>query len=746
MNVSKLSSVISAVSGKNLSVLRACALTMRTGILVNLSRSAPTSDWGAQLSHALSLAANWEGLGFEASTQLIYAMSHASVDELVAIHKQMTPELTKMVGAHRAYAPMYPNFPKQVMQMSDLELFMNANMHYLGDALGLRILPLYQVKERNPKIAKRDVQHRPLRCVTVDDLAQEFYNTLTMTTAWSPTVRTCVQNLVAMFKDNADIYKGVLVPNKENLGVLGAALHRVNVGSHVITPSLSSITDVLRICVALGSTEGDVSLVDKTKMRLGSLKRGWRRMALSFMETTKDQAQLLENMNTRRSAFVRLGEVLHPGEYAERYAQAYQAFNALRNPRQFRALSYNAKLEKAFSMGTSGMDDALSLLQTRPGVFARRIVALLSLANPKARQRALESFSNASAHVATPLLLQMRAFIERGLDHAHRTYLPKGAVSCVYVRNKPKHTLDDELRLMLLALIDGALHDKFFALPALGKVYMSPDVRKMLMPYGLRNAAAGVKTMVRGSRIPLGVQGGDTVRCFMWWKEPEYDRVDLDLSVVLLDENGNTQEHCSWTQLRGNGLTHSGDITSAPNGACEFIDVDLGIVSQRARYMLMVVNAYTNTPFKDLPEAFAGWMVRKKGQRGEIFDARTVHHKADLQTNARVAMPMMLDLHTKEAVWMDIGVKCMAQVSAGYSYSYGRRTKQVENQGTYMQSAVKGLATLAKPTLGEVVDAHVRARGGQFVEDKSQADLVIDWDGDLTPFDHATWASQWAGE
>ncbi len=737
MNVSAISTRIS--SCVDTKMLRACALVLRNGVYVNVKRSGePTQEWGKSMAPALSLAANWESLGYEMSSELLHALSRSTERTLAGIDAQITQELKVAVGAHHSYAPMYPNFPKQVMKASDVELFVNAQMHYLGDALGLRILPIYEAKARKQNLKARDIQHRPLRLVTPDDLAQSFADHLNMTTAWAPNVRSTMARLIAMLGADDKFYAGLHIPNKENLAVAGAAFQRAGVSPQVIAPSLSSVTDILRIGVALGSADGDVSLTDKTKMRLGSFKRNWRRMALSFVEQSKDQEQVLENLRLRRTAFVRLGEVLHPGEYASRFPSAFAAFDALRDDKKLRALSYTSKLEAAFLRGEKGMKKALALLQTRPGVFARRIVALLAKSGDTMRQRALASFADASRHVATPLLLDLRAFVMRGMDNPHRTAMPKGAIAKVYVRSAATNVLDEGVRLQLVALLDDALQTKFGQLPALGSVYVNPDVRNMLMPYGLRNAPEGTKTLVRGSRIPLGVQSDDIVRCFMWWKEMPHDRVDLDLSVVLLDDAYNIAEHCSWTQLRGDGMTHSGDITSAPNGACEFIDVKLSVVAKRARYMLMVVNAYTNSPFvQACDEAFAGWMVRAKGQHGEIFDPRTVHHKADLVTNGRVAMPMMIDLQTREAVWMDLGVKSMAGL-------YGRSYK-VENQANYMTCAVKGLALLAKPTIGEVIDAHLRARGGQVVDSKEGADLVIDWDGDVTPFDHAVWSAQWAG-
>lgn len=736
MNVSAIASLFS--SCQNAKLLRDCAFALQNGIYLNVQRASMANQpWGDNLAAALSLSANWEALGYEVSSELLHAMSHSKDRTLSSMHTQMTSALQAAVGAHRQYAPMYPNFPKQVMNASDMELFLNAFMHYAGDAVGLRILPLYAVKNRKQILQTRDIQHRPLRLVTSDDLASAFVNHLSMPTAWAPNMRSAMVRLIAEIGANDKVYSALSMPNKENLAVASAAFHRAGVSPQTIVASLSSVTDFLRIGVALGSSDGDVSLTDKTKMRLGSFKRNWRRTALSFIEQSKDQAQVLENLRSRRMAFVRLGQVLHPGEYAERFPQTFAAFDALRDPKKMRALSYTSKLEAAFARGSKGMSQALALLETRPGVFARRIVALLSKGNESVVRRTLASFADAAHHVATPLLLDLRAFVMRGMDNAHRVAMPKGAITKVYLRETTANVLSDDVRLQLSDTIDRVLQAKFAQLPPLGNVYVNPDVRNMLMPYGLRNAPAGTKTLVRGSRIPLGAQGDDIVRCFMWWKELD-SRVDLDLSVVLLDDNYHVSEQCSWTQLRGHGLTHSGDITSAPNGACEFIDVDIKQIAKRGRYMLMVVNSFTGRPFGEAcEEAYAGWMVRAEGQAGEIFDPRTVHHKSDLVASARVALPMMLDLQTREAVWLDLGVKSMNSLSRYRSY-------RVENQTSYMSHAVKALGTLAKPTIGEVLDAHLRARGGQVVDNKESADLVIDWDGDLTPFDHAAWSAQWS--
>ena len=65
------------------------------------------------------------------------------------------------------------------------------------------------------------------------------------------------------------------------------------------------------------------------------------------------------------------------------------------------------------------------------------------------------------------------------------------------------------------------------------------------------------------------------VRFFVYWKQRE-QVTDYDLSVLLLDDDFVLAGQVSWTNLEELGAVHSGDIVEAPNGATEFIDLDLG--------------------------------------------------------------------------------------------------------------------------------------------------------------------------
>jgi hypothetical protein len=188
---------------------------------------------------------------------------------------------------------------------------------------------------------------------------------------------------------------------------------------------------------------------------------------------------------------------------------------------------------------------------------------------------------------------------------------------------------------------EDALRTRFARRPSLGKVFLDPRLTSYLVPFSQRSAAKALRTLVRGSRIPL--PPGGTLRFFLWWKEgvvagKATGRVDIDLTAALYGDDFAFRDQVSWTNLRGARFrgVHSGDITSAPDGACEFIDLDLAsVLAFGARYVVATAFAFTSQPFCNLPECFVGWMMRRDPGSGEIFEPATVVDRVDLAADQR---------------------------------------------------------------------------------------------------------------
>ncbi|MGV7535281.1 hypothetical protein PJM52_29030, partial [Mycobacterium kansasii] len=70
-------------------------------------------------------------------------------------YSHLTMTLRSNKGGHVYFNPLYPNFPQQVMEASDAELYMNSLLYYIS---GGELFPEYEKEARgefvdNPKDA-----------------------------------------------------------------------------------------------------------------------------------------------------------------------------------------------------------------------------------------------------------------------------------------------------------------------------------------------------------------------------------------------------------------------------------------------------------------------------------------------------------------------------------------------------------------------------------------------------------------
>lgn len=108
---------------------------------------------------------------------------------------------------------------------------------------------------------------------------------------------------------------------------------------------------------------------------------------------------------------------------------------------------------------------------------------------------------------------------------------------------------------------------------------------------------------------------------------------------MLLDAEFKSCGWVSYTNLTEVGGVHSGDITAAPNGASESIDLRLDGV--RAAMVVPQVNIYSGEGFEEVLESFFGYMSRDVYQRGQPFEPRTVRSKSELRGAGRIALPLV---------------------------------------------------------------------------------------------------------
>src|SRR5271157_1220494 len=685
--------------------------------------------------------ANIQDLGYTLDPVSFTWLQTLDKPTMVGVFADIIESLKALKGANVRYKPMYPNFPEQVMEASDAELYGNAILHYfsfiVADAIGdasFVWMPKYR-KDKREALGEK-VKLTILRIGTSDDLRVLGAKIGASNTSISEADKADIRELVKY--DLLGLAS--TTPNKENLATVAAALLTANLAPAVTATALSRLdtaTDVLRLATALSG--GDVSLAKDSKFR--SFKRAERRLLL---DTLEPMGSLAEDMRRHEMRWIRLGERLHPAEYEKQFPFVVRAFNKIRNG--LHIATFNSKVEKLISEGKAS--EVVSVLRERPGDFARRLDHLLRLCgqNESSQRFIINAFFKVAAFVSTPVLLQVMTHFKSRNKQNMRVVFPKGNTAKVQAIVGTRAVISADACGRVVMACEHTLNERFSALPKLGKVYVDPLLADYLVPFSQRSASKGTRTLVRGSKIGFPA-GKDTLRFFIHWKNQDEgegtgkntwgddgnSRVDLDLSALIYDPEFNYKTHVAYFNLRSSEYKafHSGDITSAPKGACEFIDIDIAsVLAYGGRYVIMMVNSYTGQAFNTVPECYAGWMLRDKPQSGEVFEAKTVLDKIDVTSESAQVMPLIIDCLSRKVIWADAAVGKRAHYANNIASNYDIITL-----------IGQAFTKIAKPDLYTLFSLHAEARG-RLVTDPKKADKVFSVETG-TPFELETIASEY---
>ena len=555
------------------------------------------------------------------------------------------------------YRPFYPDFPVQVRSASEAALLVNAALHYLGDVVGVRILPDYRPSPREP-LPGDDGALTELGLATVRDLERIVADLIAQATPFSAQDRA---DLTALSDFGPEAAPRVAV--KENLAVLTVAFPDLD-----FSASYRTVTDVLRLAVALAG--GDVSLAEPC--RFPSFSRAQRRRLLGLLDAVgqaQDSRDSAEEMARRCERWKRLARHLRPGDYARRFPRAAALLHQVASGDA--EAGFTSRLEEA--LARRDVEGALRLLTTRPGVFARRLNHLLRLCVDEAtRERVVAGFARVAPEVSLPVLVRLwEYFSSPGPDALPWRVVAIKAATGTKTTLIPSTRRPGPADAAVVRAVEEALRRR----KRLGRIAVDQGMYEgYTAPVGLRSASPGMRTAGRGTRLPL--PEGETIRFFLHWRdlqeappkapgpagpaaaEDRDTRVDLDLSAFFVSEDFTRTEQIAYYNLRSTAAAHSGDLTSAPDGAAEFIDVTLAeALRQGWRYVVMTVHSFSHHRLSEVPECWAGAMARGTDpQRGEVFEASTVMQRLDLVSPTFNATPFVIDLAERRLIWWDLPV------------------------------------------------------------------------------------------
>lgn len=640
------------------------------------------------------------------SEPLIEQIGRLSATELKHWLGEIVGVLQRQTGAHVQHRPFYPDFPEQVLTASEAELYLNAVIHYFT------LLRLPPTEHARPAMLEGNFITRVIEPGSVCEFESLLEPLISSRTSLSEEDAADVAWFIRAYKSDVFRLLPEVVPSREIRALVGGALI-LHVAGDVrieafLERNVDTATDVLRLAVALNG--GDVSLATAST-RFTAMKRSMRRLLLRLLDRIPNAA---EDLMRHAERWKRLAEVLHPGDYADKYPRALAAITAAR--RNEAPASFGSRVETLFAQ--RNIATLTPLLQSRPGEFARRLDATLRRAAEP--ELVLDAFEAVSAQVSSPVLLQLLAQVRSPRPLPLRAFTPKGALAKVFAIKDRRESLTPDVLARAARICEDALVKRFESLQPLGRCFIDPALSEYKVPLAQRASSKSLRTLVRGSRLPMP----DTrfIRLFLWWKNG-LGRTDIDLSAAFFDANFVFKETVAYYNLKGYGGYHSGDIVDAPKGASEFIDLDLDILVEKGiRYVATSINSYTEQPYCDLPECFAGWMARADTASGEVFEPKSVFDRIDIASDTVICLPFVMDLQERHMIWADLGL------------TSSPRWNNVDNNLRGVSLMLRALVHTPRPDLETLFDLHVRARGER-VASPQQAESVFAPDQGITPFD-----------
>lgn len=478
---------------------------------------------------------------------------------------------------------------------------------------------------------------------------------------------------------------------------------------------LSGATDVLRIATFLSNASADLSLSENTKFKLSTSQK---RDILAMLEQRRN---LAEDMLRHREKWLRLGERLNPGSSKNkaRFPKTAAAFDRLRNdPNSI--VTFNKQKEESLRAGA--VDQSfVDLMIERPGEYARALDAMLRKAEDASI--VVEGFGQVVSRIPERTLLDLRKYLTSRSGSDMRIFIPKGRVNKMQVVEDRRAPLPEDAVASAIEKIDADLRARFAERGEMGKVYIDPMLKEIVLPFNRRGDSSSSSPLTtKGSRVPFN---GDFIRMFVWWHDVVgadswNNRVDVDLSIVQFDENMKQMGYTSFQNLRSSASVHSGDIQSAPNGASEFIDFDVNkMASSGVRYVAASVISFTGQPF-DAFECFVGFMERDGLRSGKVYEPESVKLRYDLKGTNKSAIPLLFDVVERKVIYADL--------STGGS-RYGAVSGQ-EQKNTALTKAMLAMPE-RKPTLFDIAYLNASARG-TIVDTPEEADVVIDIDAAMS--------------
>jgi hypothetical protein len=567
-----------------------------------------------------------------------------------------------LIGGVKA-APMYPNFPKEVMKIDAAKYRFHQILHYLStygvELMGGEVKKGWLPNPNSKKKTKCDYRLLDAKVIELIDI-NDFY---------IRPFRKILSKNERMTSKECDIVYHALIE-----GLLPEQISTVNVPfkqnlleifNHIFINDAFDTAQKYTMMKSLCHHTGDVfKCMDYALTHCGfHLRTSEKRLFVRLLESYSiyDFRSNLIISNKKATRTILMLKYIDYNEYS-------------RNPEHKRAVAElrNGELRSWESMAkhllTIKSDDALEYVGKHPGQMLRMITYMLRMGyEPDAiRDELMKSAENLSIQTLCNILKYFGRNGDVWRDDER------------YAEAKTVYSICEPLMEKRLSAVETPFRNK--------KIYIDSsgyDFKNSVIQTNDKAEEGGYVRSGIAYKIPDTVE---RLRFFVYWNDMM--RVDVDLHAGGLDKNGKAFSIGWDSEYIHNGVVYSGDITHSD--AAEYIDVDL---SDNVSIVWLTINLYSGRPyFGDIDECFTGCLgVKELNEEIKLYDPKNCFFSHNLTGNFRYIDYGYIDVDKRILVFKGIS----SNFSLYYNYTV---------QGTTSFSLARYLDILCKSQNAEITE------------------------------------------
>ncbi|WP_336161273.1 hypothetical protein [Fusobacterium polymorphum] len=677
-----------------------------------------------------TLIKKFEGYGYIFSKELAIAISkeerNVIIDKLKAVIK-----VIEDFKSDKNYTVFYKNFPDEVINMSEVDLYINQILHYW-----IGYLP-----SSNENIIKEDVEpsklvkSRELNLIDDEMIEKLFIDLLSSNVTLSEQYLddVCVLTNNKSIKELEKYMEYIQM--KETLTTVSSYILKKE---GVLIGNFKTATDILRLIAKISGDE-----LNNKHIHFAYFSRAELSQLMTKLENLQNPMPDIKRYSKPWHTFFKL--------YAKKinfhkYPKVRNAVDML-----FGDISYmtergkiNEQIKRLPIMSEEELDNFVKEYIVFFGDYVREILSLLNKAKENQYEKLLLGLENCVTKVNTRILFQLydRIINLKAKDKTvPRLVNSKGK----WRRLKESISLSDELLNRVLQIVEDGIKTQLKEKETLGKVFIDEDYKNIMLTTSEKDSNVSLRPMTRGSRIKFN-PNAEVLRFFVAWKNldektlkelntayskldektlkeltPMYSRVDVDLSALTFNENLEFNDVVAYYNQKKSGFAFSGDITNAPEGALEYIDVlDLERLKKKGnRYILMQIRSYNGYTFEEINSVYAGVMeltsIEAKEKKNMYSTAITEGFQ--IVSSERTTNTILVDLKNYEYIWLDMNMD-------SYRLDVFQNALNYE-EIPYLNDMLRYFSRKQYITMYDLLKLNADVRG-VLTKDKKEADVIFE--------------------